>query len=81
MEVKDLIGNILKVGDKVSWGEKSSTSTAYINYGEISLIEEKPYQTIISVSILKCGHKWNGWNKGIRRFIFPRNYHNLIKVG
>ena len=80
MEIKDLLGETLKVGDKVSWGEKSSTSTAYLNYGQIVGIYDTGRQTEVIVKILKSGHKWQNYDGNSRRFVFPRIYNNLIKV-
>jgi len=80
MEIKDLLGETLKVGDKVSWGEKSSTSTAYINFGKIVCIHDMGKQTEVIIKVIKSGHKWSHWDGNSRRFVFPRIYNNLIKV-
>ena len=80
IEVKDLLGNDLKVHDKICWSEKSSTSTSYLNYGEIIGIFKHKSQTRIVVNVIKhgdcIGHKYNSQ----RVFIYPRNYHNIIKI-
>lgn len=76
----DLLGNELSVGDKVAWGEKSSTSTAYLKAGEIIQIVDKGiYYTDVLIKITNDGRKFSSYNyKTIR---YPRNYKNLVKIG
>ena len=77
-EIKDLLGNSLNVNDKIAWSEKSSTSTSYLNYGEIIGIEKHNTQTKIIVKVIKRGDDFNYFFN--KCFIYPRNYHNIIKI-
>ena len=85
-EIEDIQGKPLNVGDHVAWGETTSTSNAVICHGEIVSIIKKPFQTHIKVKIIKEGGyallKGGYWSAidQIRTFIYPRNYHNIIKL-
>lgn len=72
----DLTGKEFKVGDKVAYGDTTSTNNAVICFGEIKAIEKHGIQTHIIVNKIKNG----GWRtyKQTRTFIFPRKYHNLL---
>ena len=76
-EVKDLLGNELKVGDKVVFGSTTSSYNACVNTGVIKKINKKAINTEVIVEI-----EIGGWsNRKQHTFIFPRNYHNLVKIG
>ena len=78
-EIKDLLGNELKVGDKVVFGDTTSSYNACVNVGVIEKISKKKIITEVVVKIDKNG----GWDTYTKQhtFIFPRNYHNLVKIG
>lgn len=78
-EIKDLLGNELKVGDKVAFGDTTSAYNACVNTGIIKKISKKKIITEVIVKIDKSG----GWDTYTKQhtFIFPRNYHNLLKIG
>lgn len=78
-EIKDLLGNELKVGDKVVFGDTTSSYNACVNTGIIEKINKKKIITEVIVKIDKTGG-WRTYNKQ-HTFIFPRNYHNLLKIG
>lgn len=78
-EIKDLLGNELKVGDKVAFGDTTSSNNACINTGVIEKISKKKIITEVIVKIDKIGG-WRTYSKQ-HTFIFPRNYHNLVKIG
>lgn len=78
-EIKDLLGNELKVGDKVAFGDTTSSYNACINTGVIKKINKKTINTEVIVEIDKYG-SWRTYNEQ-HTFIFPRNYHNLVKIG
>lgn len=78
-DIKDIKGEDLNVGDKVAWGDTTSSYNAIICYGEIVNIEVKKSQTHIKVKIIKEGGYWSHTDQ-TRIFIYPRNYHNLIKL-
>ncbi len=78
-EVKDIKGEDLNVGDKVAWGDTTSSYNAVIGYGEIVNILKKSYQTRVEVKVIKESGWWS--HEGhIKTFIYPRNYYNLIKL-
>ena len=69
-EVKDLLGNELKVGDRVVFGSTTSSYNACVNTGVIKKINKKVINTEVIVEI-----EIGGWsNRKQRTFIFPRNY-------
>lgn len=78
-EVKDIKDEYLNVGDKVAWGDTTGSYNAVIGYGEIVNIVKKSYQTHVKVKVIKesgwCPHE--GY---IKTFIYPRKYHNIIKL-
>ena len=78
-EVKDIKGEDLNIGDKVAWGDTTSSYNAVIGYGEIVDMWKKPTQTHVKVRVIKESGWWphEGY---IKTFIYPRNYHNLIKI-
>lgn len=78
-EVKDIKGEDLNVGDKVAWGDTTGSYNAVIGYGEIVNILKKSYQTHVKVKVIKESGWWphEGY---IKTFIYPRNYHNIIKL-
>lgn len=81
-EVKDITGREIQVGDKVAFGDTTSTHNAVICYGEVVEIKKcaSGYQTNILVRVTKNGG-WDHWGKGqIRKFIYPRNYYNLMII-
>lgn len=78
-EIEDIQGKPLNVGDHIAWGDTTSTSNAVICHGEIVSIVKKSYQTHIKVKVIKEGGYWSSTDQ-IRTFIYPRNYHNLIKL-
>ena len=78
-KVKDINGEDLKVGDKVAWGNTTSSYNAVICYGEIVNILKKSYQTRVEVKVIKRGGWWPR-EGSIKTFIYPRNYHNIIKL-
>lgn len=80
-DIKDIKGEDLNVGNKVAWGYTTSSYNAVIGYGEIVDIVKKSYQTHIKVKVIKNG-RWYWWPREgyIKTFIYPRNYHNLIKL-
>ena len=78
-EVKDIQGKELNIGDHVAWGDTTSTHNAVICHGEIVEIQRKGIQIYVKVRIIKEGGYWSHIGQ-IRTFIYPRNYHNLIKL-
>ena len=76
-EIKDLLGNELKVGDKVVFGSTTSSYNACVNTGVIKKINKKTINTEVIVELEIGGRS----NRKQRTFIFPRNYHNLVKIG
>jgi len=77
----DLNGKEIQIGDKVVFGDTTSSYNAVVNYGEVlDVINKGKIQTIAIVKVLKVG----GCNKHSigkhRYFIFPRNYSNLIVI-
>lgn len=78
-EVKDIKDEYLNVGDKVAWGDTTGSYNAVIGYGEIVNIVKKSYQTHVKVKVIKESGWWphEGY---IKTFIYPRNYHNIIKL-
>lgn len=77
-EIVDIKGEALNIGDKVAWGDTTSSYNAVIGYGEIVDIKFKNTQTHIIVKIIKdCNPYYNG---SLKKFIYPRNHHNLIKI-
>lgn len=81
-EVKDITGREIKVGDKVAFGDTTSTHNAVICYGEVVEIQKyaKGYQTNVLVLVTKNGG-WRHSSEGqIRTFKYPRNYYNLMII-
>ena len=78
-EVVDIQGKKLHVGDHVAWGDTTSSYNAIICHGEIVDMWKTPNQTHIKVKVIKEGGWW-AYEGYIRTFIYPRNYHNLIKL-
>lgn len=78
-EVKDLLGNELKEGDKVIFGDTTSSYNACVSVGIIKKIIKKNVNTEVIVDITNVGG-WDSYTKQ-HTFIFPRNYHNLVKIG
>ncbi len=78
-KIEDIQGKPLNVGDHVAWGDTTSSYNAVICHGEIVSIIKKSFQTHVNVKIIKEGGYWGSIGK-IRTFIYPRNYHNLIKI-
>lgn len=85
-EIEDIQGKPLNVGDHVAWGDTTSSYNAVICHGKIVDIIKKPSQTHIKVKVIKKdgysllkGGYWSIIGQ-IRTFIYPRNYHNLIKL-
>lgn len=81
-EVKDITGREIQMGDKVAFGDTTSTHNAVICYGEVIEIQKcaKGYQTNVLVRITKNGG-WRHSSEGqIRTFIYPRNYYNLMII-
>ena len=76
----DLTGKEFKVGDKVAYGDTTSTNNAIICYGEVVEIQKPEHakQSKVLVRTTKHGAYDRYYNGKIRTFIFPRNYHNLI---
>ena len=79
-EVKDIKGEDLNIGDTVAWGDTTSSHNAVIGYGEIVDILKKPMQTHVKVCIWKESGWWHHGKGYVKTFIYPRNYHNLIKI-
>ena len=79
IDIKDIKGEDLHIGDKVAWGDTTSTHNAIICYGEIVNILKKSYQTHVKVKVIKSGGWWPR-EGSIKTFIYPRNYYNLIKL-
>ena len=76
----DIFGNKLMVGDKVAWGESTSTRNSCIYCGEILSIDTKEIQTHIKVKITHAGDDLYYKIGSIRTFIYPRNYFNLVRI-
>lgn len=80
MEITDLMGNEIKVGDIVAYGDTTSTNNAVICKGEVIDIRRSKagYQTKIIVKVIKNG----GWRsyENTRTFIYPRHYNNLLVI-
>ena len=79
-KVEDLYGKTLNVGDKVVFGDTSSTHNAYLNEGEITEIKTSKSRTSVFVKINKVGDKCTWYIGSIKEFRFPRNYSNLVKI-
>lgn len=77
-KIEDIQGKPLCIGDHIAWGDTTSTSNAVICHGEIINIIKKSSQTHIKVKVIKEGGYWT--INIIRTFIYPRNYHNIIKL-
>lgn len=76
-EIVDVLGNALRVGDYVAFGDTTSSNNAVVCVGKIEEINKKKITTEVIVSIEKHG----GWGyRHTRRFIYPRNYSNLVKI-
>lgn len=78
-EVKDIKDEYLNVGDKVAWGDTTGSYNAVIGYGEIVNIVKKSYQTHVKVKVIKESG-WRPHEGYIKTFIYPRKYHNIIKL-
>jgi len=81
-EVKDITGKEIQVGDKVAFGDTTSSYNAVICYGEVVEIQKcaSRYQTNVLVRITKNGG-YDHWSEGqIKKFIYPRNYYNLMII-
>lgn len=76
----DITGKKLNVGDKIAWGESTSTQNSCIYCGEIIKIEHKQKQTHIKVKITHPGDDLFYKIDSIRTFIYPRNYFNIAKI-
>lgn len=78
-DIVDIKGEQLNIGDLIAFGDTTGSYNAVIGYGEIVDILKKPVQTHVKVRVIKE----SGWcpQEGyIKTFIYPRNYHNLIKL-
>lgn len=81
-EIKDITGRKIQVGDKVAFGDTTSTHNAVICYGEVVDVQKSMsgYQTKVLVKVIKNGG-WRHYREGkIKTFIYPRNFHNLIII-
>ena len=76
----DIYGHTLMIGDKIAWGETTSTRNACIYCGEIVEIQYKELQTHIKVRITHPGNDLYYKINNIRTFIYPRNYFNIVKL-
>lgn len=79
-EIKDLVGFNIHVGDNVVWSESSSSYCSYLCYGRVINIEKKKVQTWITVEKIISGDGYTGKYNKIRKFIYPRQHHNLIVI-
>lgn len=78
----DINGREIQVGDKVAFGDTTSSYNAVICYGEVVEIQKcaSGCQTNVLVRVTKNGG-WDYWSEGkIRTFIYPRNYYNLMII-
>lgn len=82
IRIVDLLGNALNIGDKVAFGETSSTNNAYLCAGEIVDIEDCGKKLVkVHVKITRVGRDSLSHKIGtIRSFNFPRFYSNLVKI-
>ena len=78
-DIVDIKGEQLNVGDLVAYGDTTSSYNSVICYGKIVNIQKKNLQTHIIVKTIKNGG-WQYYNDKFVTFIYPRNYHNLIKL-
>lgn len=76
-KVEDLLGNEIRLGDKVAWPRMTSTKNGTVEYGEVIGIKYCPVIIKVTCRIIKSGTKWN---KGNVTFHVPSYYHKFIKV-
>lgn len=79
-EIVDINGKEIKVGDKVAWGDTTSSYNSYICTGEVIGIYPKKINTEVIVKTIAHG----GWKRYItgkqKKFIYPRYYNNLLVI-
>lgn len=85
-EIKDIKGQILKVGDKVILSDDWASGCDYLVIGVVEKIEYKPVKTIATIKIIKNGR----WNYGkddksskyesTMKYEIPRVHDNLYIV-
>lgn len=85
-DIKDIKGQILKVGDKVIMGGDWARGCVWLKIGIVEKIDYKPVKTIATINIIKNGL----WNYGkddkpynfekIVRYEIPRIHDNLYII-
>lgn len=83
-EIVDVNNKPIKVGNKIAWGEATSSYNCCIFTGEVLEIQKKPIETYIKVRILENGSfdelmcNYYKENVKIKYFKYPRYYNNII---
>ena len=85
-DIKDIKGQILKVGDKVIMGCDWARGCDWLKIGIVEKIDYKPVKTMATIKIIKTG----GWNYGkdnkpsrfesTMKYEIPRIHDNLYII-
>lgn len=85
-EIKDICGNVVKVGDLVAVSEAWATSSSFLKIGRVEEIKYTPNKTKAVINLIRTG-QWNYGKSGKdprypKKFVYeiPRVHDNIIIV-